>query len=91
MEKIQGHGCSIYLLNQKGEVMLMPEGQEMLREDIRQNISNLKISENGIRFLQKKGYAINMKSIGSNGWKLLLLSPEKERIFYEKNGFMYKY
>ena len=30
---------------------------------------------------------MNMKSIGSNGWKLLLLSPEKERIFYEKNGF----
>ena len=36
MEKIQGHGCSVYLLNQKGDVMLMPEGQEMLREDIRQ-------------------------------------------------------
>ena len=34
--------------------MLMPVGQEMLREDIRQNISNLKISENGIRFSSEK-------------------------------------
>ena len=87
MEKIQGHGCSVYLLNQKGEVMLMPEGQEMLWEDIRQNISSLETAENGILSIQKKGYVINMKSIGSNGWKLLLVSPEKERIFYEKDGF----
>lgn len=59
--------------------MLMPEGQEMLWEDIRQNISSLETAENGILSIQKKGYAINMKSIGSNGWKLLLVSPEKER------------
>ena len=54
MEKIQGHGCSVYLLNQKGEVMLMPEGQEMLWEDIRQNISSLETAENGIRFHSEK-------------------------------------
>ena len=42
----------------------------MLWEDIRQNISSLETAETGILSIQKKGYAINMKSIGSNGWKL---------------------
>lgn len=78
---------SVYLLNQKGEVMLAPSGQEALNQSLHQSIQEWEIKDEGISAMTKGGYVLNAGKINENGWKLVIAAPLTEKLFYDASAY----
>lgn len=85
--KISHKSSRVYLLDKSGNVMLEPEGQEPLEGSLAEAVHNWEIGAEKMSTMVTGGYALNGKMINSNGWRLVVITPERERNFYDVSAF----
>lgn len=87
IKRISHKSSRVYLLDKNGNIMLEPEGQEPLEGNLAKAIRNWEIGAEKMSTMVTEGYAFNGKLINSNGWKLVVITPERERNFYDVSAF----
>lgn len=78
---------SVYVLNQKGEIMLEPDGQKGIEPGILQKMKDWKVDSEGITTMSIGGYVLNARQINENGWKIVVAAPFSERLFYDTSAY----
>ncbi len=78
---------SVYVLNQKGEIMLKPYGQKEIDQSILQEMKEWKVDSEGITSMAVGGYVLNARQINENGWKVVVAAPFSEKLFYDASAY----
>lgn len=81
MEPFLEKNCQVYLLNQDNTLMLAPENQRLINSKVAKSLGTLADSPSNITILNQNGYTLSTKTVTENGWKLVIVTPLRERLF----------